>query len=141
MKRKDILVGTIKKCKDIRSFKKYGEKRNVPDFALKSIKFWSTFNYVDVVTDQAILIRVSDTKYIWLKAITSLKDEIMVNLGLPIKVLSTTPSEDNELYIDDKNLTPYYKKNMESNIHVRKLKKDVLVDPEIENEIESSITL
>lgn len=137
MKRRDILVGTIKKCKDIHNYKKFGETRRMPEFATKSIKFWTTFDYVDTITEQAILIKVSDTKYIWLKALTSIADEILVNLGLPIKVLNTEPSEDGELYIDDKNLIPYYENDIDKNIHIRKLKRDVLVDPRIKGGIEN----
>ena len=38
MKQKDIYIGTLKQCRDIYNYKKFGEERYCPDFTIGGSK-------------------------------------------------------------------------------------------------------
>lgn len=137
MKNKNIFVGTIKFCNDLESYKKYGEERFVGDFEICHTQIGSLKTYVQQVDDQAILIKIDEERFIWLKSLTSIIDEILIDFGLPIKVIETSPSMDNCLFIDRSSLRPYFDNNLENNkTSVHKLKRKILLDSRIKGGIE-----
>lgn len=125
MKKSDILVGTIKKCNNLYRYKEYGEERYIGDFIIGHTKIGSTHKYVDTVCNEAILIKVNEDKYMWLNLLTSFTDEILANLGIPIKVINTFPSTDNDYFVDKNSLRPYFENNKNIKINVKILKKSI----------------
>ena len=60
IKAEDIYTGTIKRCLSVSSYDKYGESRFVPDFKLNGMTMGTRETYVNVVEENAILVRVDD---------------------------------------------------------------------------------
>jgi len=125
MKKSDIFVGTIKKCNSLFYYKEYGEERYVGDFIIGHTEIGSIHKYVNIVCDKAILIKVNENKYMWLNLLTTLTDEILVNLGIPVKVINTFPSADNDYFVDKNSLNPYFENNEKTKISVKSLKKTI----------------
>lgn len=136
MKNRDIYIGTIKKCNSLYCYKKYGEKAYIGDFRINNTEIGQMYDFVDVISDQAILIKVTDNKYIWLNKIQSFGDELRVNLGISPKTISTYPSNDKDLFVDTKTLIPYFENEKDESLNVNKLRKKVLIDPRIKMGIE-----
>ena len=123
MKKSDIYLGTIKKCNNIYCYKKYGEKRVVGDFQLRSVGVGTTYKYVDKVYDNAVLIKINEDEYIWLDFNQYLQKESFNNFKNTYQYLNTVPITDKELFVDKDSLKPYFEKNEKERISVRKLKK------------------
>ena len=135
MNTNQIFVGTIKKCNNVYLYERYGEERYAGDFVICNTEYGHIENYTDMITDQAILIKMNETEYVWLKQIQTIKDQILTNLGHPSKVINTFPSHNGDLFVDEQSLIPYFEN--EKNISVGKLKKKVLIDPRIKSGIEN----
>ena len=136
MKSNEIFIGTIRQCICINRYEEYGDEKFFPEFEINHNIFGSTEKYTKQITDQAILIRVNENKYIWINHLTSFKDDLLVNLGLPIKAISTKPSCDNDLFVVEDSLKPYFNNTENKNISVNKLRRKVLIDPRIRGGIE-----
>ena len=136
MKNSDIYIGTIKKCNDVYCYEKYGEERYVGSFKINNTELGEVHKYVDVITDQAILIKVNNEKYIWLNQIETFSDELLVNLGIAKKTINTQPSNDNDLFVEKNTLIPYFKNIENKNLNVAKLKTKILTDSRIKFGIE-----
>ena len=113
MNSKDIFVGTVKECSDIRAYKEYGEELYIPDFVLGKTEFGTTYKYVKVVDDKAVLIKVDEKNYIWLDMLESRMDEFLVNLGIAVKTIGTSPSCSGQLYVDAQTLEPYFEEEID----------------------------
>ncbi len=126
MKSNDIFIGTIKRCKDLESYKKYGEEHFFCDFIICKTEIGLMYRYVDIIDEKAILIKVNETEYIWLDTLTNKFDEFLVNLGIPVKTIYTEPYCNNSLFVDEKTLVPVFK-NTNDSLNVKKVK--TLVPP------------
>lgn len=121
MNSKDVFVGTIKKCKNIYCYENYGEERFVTDFIVGHAKLGETHKYVDVIYENAILIKVSESKYIWVDLLTNKFEELLVNLGISINTIGTVPSYDGDLFVDQKTIQPLFDVN-KGNLSIKKAK-------------------
>ena len=124
MKREDIYIGKIKKCRNLEGYKLYGDSRYVYDFSINKTEFGYIENNAYVVDDCAVLIRVSEYSFIWLKSITSFVDEVKVNLGFDFDTIGIRPTKDNSIFVDYDSLVPYYRNELTSGITVKKLRMD-----------------
>lgn len=124
MKDYNIFIGTIKKCNNIYCYEKYGEERYVGDCIIGHTEVGEIHRYVDTITENAILIKVGK-KYIWLDLLTTFTEEFLVNLGIPINAFNTFPSTDNELFVDEESLAPYFENTEDKNLSVKGLKKEI----------------
>jgi len=137
MKSSDIFVGTIEKCSSAYFYNLYGKERYIGEFIINHREIGSIVSYSKQITDQAILIRVNEDKYIWINHLTNFMDDLLVNLGFSIKVINTSPSCDDELFVVKDSLKPYFNNTQNENLSVNKLRKKVLIDPKIRGGIEN----
>lgn len=137
LKNCDVYVGTIKKCDDFYNYEKYGEKKEYYELIVGSIRFGEVRQYVTKVDEQAILIKVNDDQYVWIKSLTNFVDEVLVDLGIAINTIKTFPTEDDELFVDRSTLVPYFENFRDQKLKVKKLKREVLLDPRIKCGIEN----
>ena len=126
MKSKNIFIGTIKKCKNLYWYEQYGDEQYIGDFIIGQTEIGTIHRYVDIIDEKAILIKVGESKYIWVDLLTNKIEEVLVNLGISINTIGTTPSCDNDLFVDEKTLEPYFK-NKNDNLSIKKVKS--LVSP------------
>lgn len=111
MECKDIFIGTIKQCKDLVSYNKYGEEHYTGDFRIGHTEVGTIHKYVDVIDKNAVLMRVSEDVYIYLDKVTSKFDELLVNLGIAVHTIGTEPLIDNGLFVDETTLEPIFEDN------------------------------
>ena len=137
MNTNQIYIGTIKKCKNVYLYENHGEKRYIGDFIINHTECGYIDNIVETITDEAILIKTNTNKYVWLNQIESLKDEILLEIGLPNKIINSLPIKDNDLFVDESTLIPYFQNEKDKNISIGKLKKKVLTDPRLKLGIEN----
>lgn len=137
MNTNQIYIGTIKKCKNVYLYENHGEKRYIGDFIINHTECGYIDNIVETITDEAILIKTNTNKYVWLNQIESLKDEILLEIGLPNKIINSLPIKDNDLFVDESTLIPYFQNKTDKNISIGKLKKKVLTDPRLKLGIEN----
>lgn len=137
MNTNQIYIGTIKKCRNIYLYENHGEKRYIGDFIINHIECGYIDNIVETITDEAILIKTNTNKYVWLNQVESLKDEILLEIGLPNKIINSLPIKDNDLFVDENTLIPYFQNETDKNISIGKLKKKVLTDPRLKLGIEN----
>ena len=136
MKRKDIFIGKVKKCNNVYGYKQYGDSRYVADFRINKTEFGYVENNAYVVDEVAVLIRATDDKYVWLKTVCGLIDEVKVNLGFEVSSLSVTPTRDGELFVDSSSLIQYYEEDLDKTLSVKRLRLDTLGDVRIPGGIE-----
>lgn len=137
MNTNQVYIGTIKKCKNIYLYEKHGEKRYIGDYIINHTEYGYIDNIVEIITDQAVLIKMNDNKYVWINQIESLKDKLLVNLGITSKIINDYPIMDKDLFVDKNTLIPYFKNENEDKISIGKLKKKVLIDPRLKLGIEN----
>lgn len=136
MKREDIYIGKVKKCRNVYNYTRYGDSRYVPDFRINKTEFGTIENYAYEVDSCAVLIKATANQFIWLKSVTSFLDEAKVNLGFSVNTLATLPTQDGELFVDSDSLVQYYSDNLDKNISVKSLRRDTLMDVRIPGGIE-----
>ena len=125
MKKSDVFIGTVKQCNNIYWYERRGEKYFDGDFTIGRTTFGRMRSYVDEISDKAILIKVSEDKYIWFDLVNTIKDRILVDFGIAVNVIGTKPHYDNEYFVDESTLEPYFKENINENINVKTLKKEL----------------
>ena len=121
MECKDIFKGTIKQCKDLNSYNKYGEEHYSGDFRIGHTEIGTIHKYVDVIDNNAILIRVNECEYIWLDNITRKFDELLINLGIAVNTIGIAPYSDGAVFVDKTTLEPVFEDN-NANLSVKKVK-------------------
>ena len=125
MQKSNVYIGTVKKCKNIYWYERRGEKYFEGDFRIGHTTFGRMRSYVDIETDEAILIKISEGRYIWFDLVDSIKDRILLNLGIAVNVIGNKPHFDNEYYVDETTLKSYFKENTNEDISVKVLKKEL----------------
>lgn len=108
MKNRILLIGTVKQCKNVYCYETYGDQKYFPDFELGNVEFGTVQRYTDITEENAILIKISDKKYIWLVR----KDNKLID----IVVISSYPKKNNDLFVDTKTLEQYTKKSKDKTI-------------------------
>ena len=121
MKSKNVFKGTIKKCEDFYSYMKYGEERYVGDFKVGKIEVGTTYKYANIIDEEAILLKMSDKKFVWLDLVNTKAEEILVNLGIACNAISTSPICNNDIFVDEETLEPYFKAE-DKKLSVKKIK-------------------
>lgn len=124
MKSKNIFIGTIKECKNLYWYERCGDEQYVSDFKIGRTQIGTIHKYVDIIDKEAILIRINEKKYIWINLLTKY-DEFLVNVGIGVKTISTFPTSDHQLFVDEQTLKPYFK-DENHNLSVKKIKSLVL---------------
>lgn len=137
MKKSQVFVGTIKRCNNFYCYEKYGEEKYFADCRVGHTEFGTLSRYVDIIDEQAILIKVAEDEYIYLKSLKNPLEEILVDLKIYNKTITTYPSEDNELFVEEDTLVPYFENKDDKNIGVKSLKRTLLLDPRIKGGIEN----
>ena len=126
MRKVDILIGTIKRCDDIKNYQKYGESQYIKETDFDDISFGVIESYTTNITNQAILIRYDNERFIWLNSLNHEENDLIIAGKLPVKILKTEPKKDNDLFVDTKaKLVPYYNYELSQNISLKQLKKDL----------------
>ena len=132
MKKEDIFVGTIKQCLNVYGYKNNGDSAYVKEMVLGSMSIGTRIHYTEKITSKAILIKYDEERYIWLNALNSLQEDLLVTCGFPVKVIKTTPEHDKDLFVDTScPLVPYYKKDLHKRTNVMRLRKEISLDPRI----------
>ena len=110
MNRSNIYLGTIKKCIDAYSFERFGDSRYVG-----SINNPSNSNereiYAKPYKHNALLLKNRHDKYIDIDDINGLKDLLLFKIGKSHKILKTKPTKDDELFVDNSTVKPYFKES------------------------------
>lgn len=135
MKRKDIYVETLMKCKHAKDYLKDGNTTFIPEMEMKSVQIGSSRLNVEKINSQAIFIKVGEG-YICLNQLNSFKEDMLVNMGFDINVIYTKPLEDGDLFVLEETLIPYFNENTKKDIYVGQLRKRLLLDPRIKSGIE-----
>ena len=133
MKKRNIFIGSIKRCNNIAKYNKYGNSHFFAGFEEYPIgstipSFIEGINekYVESITDQAILIKYDEERYIWLN---SLIDYMFLACKHPINIVRTKPQKDNDIFVDTTcELIPYYQNEETENIGALKLRKEIKTD-------------
>ncbi len=87
MKNYQIFTGVKKKCNDLLRYEADGFTQDeVP--------------YIDIVDEQAILIKINDQQYIDFKSIRTAAEKFMVDIGAPINIINVSPSIENPFFVD-----------------------------------------
>ena len=130
IKNAEVYIGTIKECIDVKKYKLYGDKRTVmaTEWKTMTTKFQCGFqeNYTKIINQQAIIIKTEDNELYEYK----LKLEDNIKLKNPIFSILTEPEDNEDIFLDENTLVPYYEKQPKV-LSLRKLKKDLLEDPNI----------
>ena len=121
MKSRDVFFGTIKKCEDLYNYKKYGDEHYTAELIIGKTEIGTTHKYADVIDEEAVLVKIDDENYMWIDMIDNKLDEFLLNLGISYKTISTTPTKENRLFVDEDTIEPYFK-NQNKNISVKKFK-------------------
>lgn len=137
IKRNQIFIGTIKKCKNYERYMKDGDKSYIGEFSINKTKYGTVLDNVDIIDSYAALIKVTDDKYICIQTLKNFIEDFVVDMGFSIKVLGINPEKDGDLFVDESDLMEYYSKSNEENISVRKLRKEFLIDPRIPKGIDN----
>ena len=104
---KNVFVGDIKECYDIKSYNIYGDYKKIEDPNERRIKN-STFDYfTDVVKEHAVLIKTGKNEYV---DINKTNDNLDILLPASWKILNTSPKNNNDRYVDEKTLQPFFNK-------------------------------
>jgi len=125
MKKSNIYIGTVKQCNDMYWYERRGEKYFEGDFIIGYTISGRMRSYVDVITDKAILIKVSENSYVWFDLSNTIKDRILMGLGIAVNVINNKPHYDREYFVDESTLKPYFKENINEDINVRTLRKTI----------------
>lgn len=133
MNRCDIYVGVVKKCLDVKNYKKYGENYFIKEFKTKSMTIGQELPTVSVYNDEAILIKTSNG-YVDIYNVDGLFAEKRIEKNKCIMPIE--PSYDGQLFVDESSLLPYYLDKTNKKIHVKKIKKDLYLDSRIKGGIE-----
>lgn len=116
MKSKNVFIGTIKKCKDLYYYEKYGDEHYFGDFRTERCAMGTIHRYVDVIDENAVLIKVGESKYIWVDLSKNKIEEFLVNLGIAINTIETTPYQNGDLFVDENTLQSVFKENKKMSI-------------------------
>jgi len=135
MKNITVYVGTIKKCLNYERYKKDGERSYIPDCKIGSLEMGFSCRNTEEINNQAILIKSKDNQYHQFKLTNTLLDNIKIVFNSKSSSLTEQPNDDYGTFVDEKTLIPYYK-NQPKSLSLRKLKRDVLMDPRIKTRIE-----
>jgi len=125
MKKSDIYIGTVKKCKNVNKYNIVGEYEFIDDFIICSAHLGRMEYYVDIVSDKAILIKVNEDEYVFLDLVNTLKEKILLDLGIAVNVIKTKPYSNYDYFVDESTLKPYFKGNINEDIKVKTLKKTI----------------
>lgn len=129
MKKGDVFIGTIKQCKNLEKYQQYGDNHYVKECNFDDITYGVMEEYTSTLTNQAILIKYDENRFVWLNSLVSKADEVFVSCGIPIKIIGTKPNNDNELFVDTRSkLIPYYDNLRTQKTNIAKLKKDIEKD-------------
>jgi len=123
MKKSDVFIGTVKKCNNIYWYERRGEKYFEEEFIIGHTHCGRIREYVDVISDKAILVKVSEDEYVYLDLVESLIDKILINLSIAPHIIKTKPHSNYDYFVDKSTLEPYFKENINDNINIKTLKK------------------
>ena len=124
MKREDIYVGTLMKCIKFEDYLKDGERTFVPEFISGPVQIGHSQFNVKLIKEHAIFIK-KDDGFICLGLLNNFVEEFLVNMGLDINMIYTTPCCDDDYYVLKDSLQPYYTENLKKDVYVKRLKRQV----------------
>lgn len=135
MKNLTVYVGTIKKCLDVKNFKKDGKSTFIPDCEIGSITLGFSKPNVKTINEQAILIKNQFGHFYNYRLNNGFIDNLKIILDDSHSIIRSNPNHDNELFYDEESLVPYYDEQPKK-LSFRKLRNDLLCDPRIKSGIE-----
>ena len=121
MKSGNVFVGTVKKCEDLYNYKKYGDEHYAAEFIVGKTEIGTIHKYVDVIDEEAVLVKIEDENYVCIDMINNKIDEFLLNLGMSDKTINTIPTKEKRLFVDKDTIEPYFK-NQNKNVSVKKIK-------------------
>lgn len=113
----DVFVGTIKKCINIRDYNRYGDKRFIPDFRLRSVIVGNEQVNTEIILENALLIRTKKG-YVYVDLLDSFFKRFLTDRGVQLKILNSKPFYDGQFFVDEKSLIPYF--NLDTNLNNEK---------------------
>lgn len=139
MRNLTVYIGTIKKCLDIKNYKKDGESTFIPEFQIgtstTSITMGTAKPNVKTINNQAILIENEYGHFYNYELSNGVIDNLKIILDDSSNIINSTPNYNDELFYDEKSLVPYYEEQPKK-LSFRKLKNDLLCDSRIKTGIE-----
>lgn len=140
MKNVTVYIGTIKKCLDLENYRIHGdnngrimvEERTATSASLNRL---ITAFYTKTINEQAILIKDKNNLYYQYKLTNSFIDNMKIKTKSINSALLGKPLFPDDLFVDENTLIPYYEEQPKS-LSLRKLKRDILIDPRIKTGIE-----
>ena len=121
MKKSDIYIGPLFKCCNIERYLKDGNLTLVKEPKVGQCCFIPN---IDELISNAVFIRIA-SGYICLNYINKFTERLLINMGIDINVIEKTPFETDDLFVIEERLKPYFKKNIDEDINIKKLKKQV----------------
>ena len=134
MKNLTVYVGTIKKCLNLEEYKLNGDETFITETQHSTIEIGLVECNTTIINKQAILIKNKTNNYYEFKLTNTLLDNINIILGLSKNVISNKPKQNDDIFVDESTLVPYYEKQPKV-LSLRNLKNHLLYDLRIKNKI------
>jgi len=137
MKNVTVYIGTIKKCLYPKQYQKDGEITFIPEFESITMQMGYDRKNTEEIDKQAILIKDGYNHYYQYKLTNSFIDNMKIRIKNVNSALLGKPLFKDDLFVDEKTLIPYYDEQPKS-LSLRKLKRDIIMDPRIKSGIEKN---
>lgn len=119
MKKKDVYIGTVKKCLSIYRFEKYGDRVMPHDLREFNIEYAVSIDNIKIVDTNAVLIKIGEDEYMW----KNNNKSNLINFGPQFINIKNHPSADFEYFVDETRLKPYFEDDLDENVKVKSLKR------------------
>jgi len=134
MKNVTVYIGAIKKCLYPKAYQKDGDETFIPEFETRTTKMGYMRKNIEEVNNQAILIKTENNLYYQFKLTNTFIDKTRIIFNNENYALTSKPKHDDDIFVDENSLIPYYEEQPKS-LSLRKLKRDILIDPRIKTGI------
>lgn len=135
IKNAKVYVGTIKECLDVNNYKRNGDSTFIPEMECGNIQMGFSKSNTKEINNQAILIKTKTDNVYEFKLTNTFLDNLKILFDLGTYSISKEPDFNGEIFYVEKTLTPYYEEQPKK-LTLRKLRKDLLLDPRIKSGIE-----
>ena len=132
MKKEQFFIGNVNICTKFEEENTYINER-------AGYKCGLTTHIIETTLykENVPILKLKDDNYVCVDSIDSLKSylelyDFILSKGVSKSdlILSTCPSNKDEIFVDVKSLIPYYdRENLKENTTIRKVKKDLMMDP------------
>jgi len=110
----NVYVGNIKQCLNIDSYNSYGDGYSDIICYIDGKPIKKTETFTKVIASMVILIKVSETEYVWTDFLSLREDELDF-IDLSKNIVKNSPLHTGALFVDEESLIPYF-----NQVNVRK---------------------